>query len=133
MIRTNLEISLCEEDRKRLGGPEWLTLDVDRVYDTPASMLERWEMETGYAIERAMLEVGQTGAPPARATRVVVWLARKQAGVDGGGTDEEGRPESFSRLADLRTMQVAIRYAARPEAGDAGDPPADPGPESSAS
>lgn len=119
-----IELRMCDEDRARYGGPEWIPLDLDRLVDAPASTLERWEEEVGYAIELACAQAGATH-PPSRPVRILVWLARKQGGDLAGGIDERtGRPESFARLADLRTMQVRIRDISTPdpEAVDANPP-----------
>lgn len=123
-----IEIRMSDADRKRYGGPEWLTLDADRIVDTPASILERWEDEIGSPVELILAQAGLS-YPPARAVRAAVWLARKQMGDLGGGVDDSGRPERFSALADLRTIKVQTRDAApavEPEDDDA-DPPAGAG------
>lgn len=112
-----IEVRMCDEDRKEYGGPEWTTLDVDRLFDSPAALLERWEAETGYAIERAAAECA-LAFPPAKAVRTIVWLARKQHGANADAIDDDGQPEPFARLQDLKTMKVRIRDVA----GDA-DPP----------
>lgn len=106
-----IELRMCDEDRKKYGGPEWTPLDFDRVMDTPAGMLRRWELETGYPIERAIDEAG-SGAP-AIATQILLWLSRKQTG--DGADEDTGMPEAFARLNDLRTMRVGVRRAAEPE------------------
>lgn len=125
-----IEIRLCDEDRERLGGPEWIRLDVDRLFDTAASMLERWEDECGYSVERAAMQCIDP-TPPARAVRVLVWLARKQGGDLAGGIDPDtGRPEAYARLADLRTMRVRMRDASTPEA-DVDPPPGESEPQTS--
>lgn len=120
-----IDLLLGEEDRKRYGAPEVLVLDPDQVRDNPARNLIRWEAETGYPIERALNQI-ETDAPTASAVMVCVWLARKQAGADGGGQDDEGRPESFTSLADLRTLRIGTRVHVEPEqlAGGDVDPPA---------
>lgn len=124
-----LDILLCEEDRERFGAPEVLVLDLDRVRDTPGRMLTRWEGETGYAIERALNELDY-GAPAA-AVLVCVWLARKQMGADGGGgVGDDGRPEPFSALGELRTLKAGVRSHVEPEpmaGGDAVPPATSPG------
>lgn len=118
---TVLEIRLSDEDRKRYEADEWISLDVDRVLDTPAGMLKRWEQETNYPIERAIDQVG--GGLPAVATQILVWLARKQ---DGSGNDPAtGRPETFGRLDDLKTMRVQLRRAVEAEADADAVPPAE--------
>ena len=108
-------MSMCEADRSDLGGPEWLRLDTDRLLDTPAKTLIRWEAETRYPIERAYNEIN-TGAIPAAAVLVLLWVARKQGGDSAGGMDEDtGKPEAYTRLADVKTMRVQIRSVRDPE------------------
>lgn len=104
-----LELSMCEADRDRLGGPEWVRLDTERLMDSPAADLMRWEAECAYPIERALSDAGN-GAPPATSTLVLLWLARKQGGDPAGGIDEEtGRPEAYQRLLGVRTLRVRMR------------------------
>lgn len=128
-----VEVRLHDDDRARLGGPEWQTLDVDRLLDTPYQTLVRWETECGYSIERALAECA-VPFPPAKAVCVLVWLTRKQA-PGRPYVDQDGMPESFAHLKDIRTMQVRIRDKApelEPEASDDADPPVpDPAPISS--
>lgn len=133
------ELSLCEEDREQLGGPEWVQLDTERVLDTPAGDLVRWEAECAYPIERALADLGNS-TPPAASTLVLLWLARKQGGDLAGGIDEDtGRPESYRRLASVRTLRVRIRrariaepsekiYVAGQSEGDAIPPASTPAP-----
>lgn len=118
---TIIELSMCAEDRKALGGPEWIPLDVDRLLDTPAETLIRWEAETGYPIERAISQI-ETGRPQSAATLVMLWLARKQGGDLTGGQLDDGTPEPYVRLAKVKTLRVSIRSA---QGADA-DPPARP-------
>jgi hypothetical protein len=116
-----IELSMCEADRETLGGPEWIPLDVDRLLDTPADQLIRWEAETGYPIERAISQI-ETGRPQAAATLVMLWLARKQGGDLAGGQTDDGLPEPYARLATVRTLRVSIRSG---QGADV-DPPARP-------
>lgn len=115
-----IEVRIHEDDRKKLDipGPEWLTLDFDWVRDQPAERLVRWEAECGHSIERALNEAGRSMT--AAATLVLVWLARKQGGLDAGGRTDDGDPEPFIALKDLRTMRVDLRN----KAADV-DPPAE--------
>lgn len=124
-----IDLSLCEEDRERFGAPEVLVLDTDRVRDTPGRMLTRWEAETAYPIERALDDILNSGTPPAAAVMVCVWLARKQMGADGGGQGDDGRPESYAALAELRTMRTGYSLHVEPEqlaSGDANPPATSP-------
>jgi hypothetical protein len=111
-VATIIELRMCDDDRKKYGGQEWIPLDIDRLLDTPASMLKRWELETNYPVELAIDKAG-SGAP-AVVTQTLVWLARKQTGE--GSDEDTGQPETFARLNDLKTMRVSVRRAAQPEA-----------------
>nr|MDT0658023.1 hypothetical protein [Micromonospora sp. DSM 115978] len=105
-----IELQMCLEDRERLGGPEWIPLDTDRVMDTPAAQLITWEAECGYPIEKALSTIG-SNTPPAAAVLVLLWLARKQGGDLVGGHDPETRmPERYARLTGVRTLRVGYRY-----------------------
>lgn len=105
----SIEVRLCDEDRERFGGPEWTSLDMDRLLDSPAHMLARWEREMGgYAIMRALVECGDP-YPPAKAVQAVTWLARKQHGSNADAVGDDGQPESFARLGEMKTMKVRIR------------------------
>lgn len=116
MTLASIEIRLCDEDREKYKGPEWTSLDVEALFDTPASLLERWEAETGYPVERAIADCAEA-FPPAIAVRVLVWLARKQHGSNAG-VFTNGEPERFADLADIRTIKVRMRAAE-----DDADPP----------
>lgn len=116
-----IELRIEEEDRKKLDipGPEWLLLDTEWVRDQPAERLMRWEAECGFAVERALAEIGS--AMSAQGTLVLVWLARKQGGFNAGGRTDDGDPEPFAALSHVRTMRISAR---RFKAVDA-DPPAE--------
>lgn len=120
-----VELSMCPEDREALGGPEWLRLDTDRVLDTPAGTLIRWETETGYAIERAVRVDLNSGTPSAAGVLTLLWIARKQAGPDGGGQSDDGVPEPYAALARVRTLRVQIRSAPGPKLAPAAEPEGD--------
>lgn len=111
-----IDITLSDEDRERYKAPETLLLDMDRLRDQPARMLMRWEAECGYSIERALTEITVSATPPAAAVLVCVWLARRQMGADGGGQGDDGQPEAYATLADLRTMRVGYCRHVEPEA-----------------
>lgn len=118
-----IDLLLCDEDRKRFDAPEFLVLDTEQLRDQPAGNLIRWEAETRYPVERALDEILTSSAPPAAAVLVCVWLARKQMGADGGGVDDNGRPEAYSALAELKTMRLGIRNHVEETIGDDADPP----------
>jgi hypothetical protein len=116
-----IEMRLCDQDRERYGGPEWMRLDVDKLLDLPARQLRRYEGQTGYPIERAIDQAGP--GMPAVAGQVLVWLARKQNGLHRNTPTGEAEP--FDALDDLKTMRMAMRRAADEQPGDDADPPAE--------
>jgi hypothetical protein len=73
-----LELRMCDADREKYGGAEWIRLDVDKLLDLSAKQLRLYEAQTGYPIERAVNEAGP--GMPAVALQVLVWLGRKQSG-----------------------------------------------------
>lgn len=116
-----LELRLCDSDREKYGGQEWLRLDVDKIFDLSAKQLRLYESQTGYPIERALDQAGP--GMPAVATQVLVWMARKQSGDNRN--NPEGTAEPFAALDDIKAIRVSIRRAhdeAEPE--DDADPPA---------
>jgi hypothetical protein len=131
------EFRIADDDRKKLDipGPEWLVLDTDWVRDQPAEYVIRWEGECGYSIEHALAQIGLT--MPAKATLVLVWLARKQGGFDAGGRTDDGDPEAFDSLSHVRTMRVSLRahkaVDADPPVGATSSQPSSTGDESGTS
>lgn len=104
---------MCDEDREAYGGPEWGTLDVERLMDSRAGWLERIERSAGgYPVERMLVEL-QTPFPSARATRMAMWLGRKQTG-DATLKTPDGRPESWDSF-NPKTLRVKMTEEAPPE------------------
>jgi hypothetical protein len=112
----SIEVRLSDEDRERYGGPEWVRLDLDKLWKTPSSQLERWEEELGgnRSIALACGLVGLGRAQPAWAKRAVVWLARKQSGHNR--YSQAGTAETLASLADIQAMLVRIRDWEDPDA-----------------
>jgi hypothetical protein len=105
-----LQLRMCDADRERYGGPEWLDYDAAVLDDTPCDELEDIEAQTGVVLFRAVQE-----PEAAAALRLWLWLALARAGVDIAWPD-------FTP----RTMKLRVR------SGDA-DPPASAPPSTSAS
>lgn len=114
-----IELRMCDEDRERFGGTEWVQLDVEKLFDVPGKTLRRYEGQTGYPIERAVDQAGP--GMPAVATQTLLWLARKQAAQNRN--TPTGEVEKFADLDDVKTMRVSLRRAAEEGEEDA-DPPA---------
>lgn len=117
-----IELRMCDADRDRYGGAEWIRLDVEKVLDLPAKTLRLYERQTDYAIERAIDQAGP--GMPAVATQVLFWLARKQSGDNRN--NPSGEAERFAALDEMKTGRASLRRAADEpdEPEDDVDPPA---------
>lgn len=69
---------LCDEDQRQYGGPEWVSLDVEKLGKTRAKELERIETETGVPLGQVVATI--RGGGSILGLRVLVWLARRQVG-----------------------------------------------------
>lgn len=70
---------LCEADRERYPGPEWLQYDTAVVLDLDLDTLEQIEETLGWTL----IELGaQLARGSARGLRAMIWIARKLAGCD---------------------------------------------------
>jgi hypothetical protein len=116
---------MCDSDREKYGGAEWVRLDVDKLLDMPAKKLRTYELQTGYPIERAIDQAG--AGMPAVAAQVLVWMARKQSGDNRNNPD--GTAEPFSALDELKTMRIGLRRADVETEDDAVPPDSSPQPE----
>lgn len=77
---TAVRLRLCDADREKFGGPEWVTFDGDELDDQPNSVLLDFENELNTTIE--FLYRVDRPAQTARWMAARVWLARKMAGVE---------------------------------------------------
>jgi hypothetical protein len=79
---TTLHIRLCDGDRERYGGPEWVAYDEDALNDLTADVLEQWEAEL---LPHGITLLESTSAwgynLTMKAARVLFWVALRQAGV----------------------------------------------------
>lgn len=71
-----LRLRMCDEDREKFGGPQWLQFDADQLLDTPCDQLAAIETETGIVLALAVDNPNLTSA-----RRLWLWLALKHAGV----------------------------------------------------
>lgn len=67
-------LSLCDEDRERLGCPEWIEVDLDSI-----TIDESIEIYDSLGLDPVALIEGWTGNP--RSLKAVVWLALRRADV----------------------------------------------------
>jgi hypothetical protein len=72
-----MELRMCVEDRDTYGGPEWVLFDLDSLVDVPCNVLEEWENLTGFTIT----DLWSTEQRKTRGIRMMLWIARRQAGM----------------------------------------------------
>lgn len=77
MMATRLR--LCDEDREKFGGPEWVTWDENELDDLSHKALAGFETEMQTSIVY-LLQVDKV-ARTISWTTARVWLARKMAGI----------------------------------------------------
>jgi hypothetical protein len=97
-------LQLCESDRERYGGPEWVDFDADGLLDTPASKVAEYEKEMGVSLISVLSD-----RYSATSLRVQAWLARKMAGVT----------EAY---ADFDPLILRARLVADPDVDPGKDP-----------
>jgi hypothetical protein len=74
-----VEIKLCDEDRKKYGGPEWLPFDFTEYTSMDGDKLI--ELEAGMGMSFFRLRRVEIPEGTMRATKATVWLARQRAGL----------------------------------------------------
>jgi hypothetical protein len=106
-----LRVRLCDADRQRFGGPEWVTYDEDYYMDLPASALMALEEEMGMSIGEAIRGAARQTAA---GTKAALWLARRRAGLK----------EPFAEF-DPRVWRVEaeVVHDDAPGGGDGDGPP----------
>lgn len=77
---------LCDEDREKYGGPEWVEFDMSRAVELAVELLEQIEEATGYTLLVTLPYALDRGA--LKAVRAALWLARHIAGVHEPAFDE---------------------------------------------
>lgn len=107
-------IRMCDADRERYGGPEWVEISMAEILDEEAGLIEllnsrrAWDLSLGEFIDgvtRGMI----------RPTQAMIWLARRKVGC----TDD---PLTFRPKIHRHS---GVEYVELPsERGDDADPPA---------
>jgi hypothetical protein len=78
-VSNPVEIKLCDEDRKKYGGDEWLPFDLSEYTSMDGDALIALEEGMGmsfFRLRRIEMPEGTL-----RATKAIAWLARQRAGL----------------------------------------------------
>lgn len=81
-----VEIKLCDEDREKYGGPEWMTFDLAEYTSMDGDKLIALEAGMGMSFFRLRRIEAPEGTM--RGTKAMVWLARQRAGLTEPGFDK---------------------------------------------
>lgn len=79
MSETAVEIKLCDEDREKYGGDEWLPFDSAEYASMDGDKLIA--LEDGMGMSFFRLRRVEIPNMTMRATKAIVWLARQRAGL----------------------------------------------------
>lgn len=70
-------IRLCDSDREKYGGPEWVELHATELMDEETGLIEQVEELWGLSPPEFLHGIGRDST---KALRAMVWLARHKAG-----------------------------------------------------
>lgn len=93
---------MCDADRERYGGPEWVSFDVDALQDMPASALHEIEAAMDMTIAEILVLRDRRSA---RSLRAQVFIARRLAGVDEKWDDFDPAVLRLRAVTDLADTQ----------------------------
>jgi hypothetical protein len=85
-VSNPVEIKLCDEDRKKYGGDEWLPFDLSEYTSMDGDKLIA--LEEGMRMSFFRLRRIEMPEGTLRGTKVMVWLALQRAGVTGLSFDK---------------------------------------------
>lgn len=103
-------IRMCDEDRARYGGPEWVEISLAELEDEETGLIEQIELQWDITPEELIPRI-QRGSMIA--TRAMIWAARYKTGIR----------ESAKTFRPKVLNTSGIRYEHLPgERGDV-DPP----------
>ena len=68
---------MCDSDRERYGGPEWVEINFTEIIDEEAGLIAR--LEQGWNMSLSEFMVGNSRAMT-RPIQAMIWLARLKAG-----------------------------------------------------
>lgn len=122
-----VELRLCDEDREKFGGPEWVRFDEKDLDDLDLEVLNRFESELNVSLDFLLLV--DKPSSTVRWKAAMVWMGRQIAGVQ--------TPELQKFLIKVRRMQIRDepkpKRTAKAKAGDADPPSSSPSSEAEAS
>lgn len=121
-------IRLCDSDRERYGGPEWVEINMAEILDEETGLLEllenHWDMSPVEYLR-------DTARMTQKALRAMVWLARRKAGctdipatfkpkvMDWSGITYEPLPAELKAADAAPPANRAERRAAKKKAAGA--------------
>lgn len=116
-LPTGYQLRMCDADRERYGGPEWVTYADDQVIDLTFDELVAIEDAIGMSM--VQLRGVEARLYTARGCRAILWIARKLAGQDDDFAE-------FKPNVQRLDMIPVFPDPDEPAGGDDADPPDGP-------
>ena len=124
-------IRMCDADREKYGGPEWVEVAIADIVNEETGLVEAVEEAFGLSPAEFLIRIGRGSI---KAYRAMIWLARRKAGcVDDprrfrpltqvwsgityellAGEQGEGGEIPFANRATRRAAKVAPKKATSP-------------------
>lgn len=70
-------IRMCDSDRERYGGPDWVEISLAEIVDEEAGLIDQLERGWDMSLAEFMAGLSRQMTRPAQA---LIWLARRKAG-----------------------------------------------------
>jgi hypothetical protein len=112
-------IRMCDADREKYGGDEWLELEAADILDEETGVIE--QIEEAWGMSPAEFLHGVTRGT-VKAVRALIWVARWKQGMRDNPRTFRPRTQEFSGVQ----VEYTARETARSEEirGSEADPPA---------
>lgn len=111
-------IRMCDADREKYGGPEWVEISMAEILDEETGLIELLEDPRGWDLSVGEFLTG-VGRGMTRPTQAMIWLARRKAGCKEDPLTFRPKVQKFS---DVQYEPLPAERKAVADDADA-DPP----------
>lgn len=108
-------IRMCDADREKYGGDEWLVLEMADIFDEETGVVEQVEEKWGLSPAEFLHAVSRGTV---KGIRALMWVARWKQGIRDDPRTFRPRTQEFSGVV----YEYTDRERALSEAGEAGPP-----------
>jgi hypothetical protein len=102
-------IRLCDADREKYPGPEWVEVSMSELLDEEAGLIEAIENEWGLTPGEFLTRAARGSM---KALRALMWVARRKAGCNDDPRTFRPRTQEFSGV-QYESTSAELMAAAR--------------------